>query len=131
MGYEPKHGWRYESKCRETGHEKFYPPRARGKYREVADVAKAICWGTGDGDPECPVRNDCLLYAYAMDDTHGIWGGMSNRERSHLQRKFKELQPGVPFQQWVMERDGVLKAKQFTKQVPRRREGTDEARGAA
>jgi WhiB family redox-sensing transcriptional regulator len=129
--YEPKHGWRYQSKCWGTGTNTFYPPRARGAYRDVADEAKSVCWGTGDMDAECPVRKHCLLYAFEKDDPHGIWGGLSHRERSHLLRKFRELQPSVPFQQWVMESDGGAKAKQFIKQVPRYTQGSDEARRAS
>ncbi|MFD4635523.1 WhiB family transcriptional regulator [Streptomyces sp. NPDC058284] len=42
--------------------------------------AKAICTG-------CPVRTECL--AYALDDRieHGIWGGMTERERRALLRR--------------------------------------------
>ena len=127
MGYEPKHAWRYHAKCMETALPStnlFYPPRERRLYRGVADAAKSICWGTGEHDPECPVRRECLAYAVEREDTHGIWGGMSHRERSHLLRKFAQLSPDTTFQQWIMESDGGLKAKQFIKQVPRRQEGT-------
>ena len=131
MSHEPKHGWRYGSKCWGTKTNTFYPPRPRGEYRDVADEAKSVCWGTGEHDPECPVRKNCLLYAIERNDPHGIWGGMSNRERSHLLRKFSSLQPGVTFSQWVMESDGGVKAKQFIKQVPRHEEGPDSARRAS
>jgi len=52
-----------------------------------------------DGLPECPVRKECLLYADANDDTHGIWGGMSHRERNALKRKAKKL--GLTLKEWV------------------------------
>lgn len=131
MGYEPKHSWRYHSKCMDVSTDLFYPPRDRRLYRGVADQAKAICWGTGDHDPECPVRRECLSYAVEVGDSHGIWGGMSHRERSHLLRKFVKLSPGTTFQQWIMETDGTVKAKQFTKQVPRHQEGADQTRRAS
>lgn len=91
----------------------FYPPRDKALYKPIADKAKAICWGTGDHDPPCPVRKQCLLYAVAMDDTHGIWGGLSHRERSHLVRQHKRLRTGKSFTEWVMDSDGGAKAKQF------------------
>jgi hypothetical protein len=131
---EPEWSWRYDAKCLtqdttyiytdEDGEPQvgdiFYPPRDKALYKPIADKAKAICWGTGDGDPECPVRKECLLYAEQMEDTHGIWGGLSHRERSHLLRKFKALRlKNKTFKQWVMESDGGAKAKQFIKQVPR------------
>lgn len=40
-----------------------------------------------DGTPECPVRIQCLLDAIDRDELHGIWGGMSHRERNALIRK--------------------------------------------
>lgn len=136
MQNDPEWAWRYESKCKdvdtsytftiiENGVEKeqqgdiYYPPRDRRLYKPIADKAKAICWGTGEDDPECPVRKQCLLYAVSMDDTHGVWGGLSHRERSHLLRKFQKLTTKQTFQQWIMESDGGAKAKQFIKQVPR------------
>lgn len=112
--------WRNNAKCMDVDTDLFYPPRDRALYKGIADQAKAICWGTGDHDPPCPVRKDCLLYAIEMEDTHGIWGGLSHRERSHLQRKYSRLRPkGLTFKQWVMESDGGAKAKQFLAKVPR------------
>lgn len=120
MQYEPEHSWRYDAKCMDVDTDLFYPPRDKALYKGIADQAKAICWGTGDEDPPCPVRKECLLYAVHMEDTHGIWGGMSHRERSHLQRKFNRLRlKNKTFEQWIMESDGGAKAKQFVKQVPR------------
>lgn len=120
MQYEPEHSWRYDAKCMDIDTDLFYPPRDKALYKGIADQAKAICWGTGDEDPPCPVRKECLLYAVQMEDTHGIWGGLSHRERSHLQRKFNRLRlKNKTFEQWIMESDGGAKAKQFVKQVPR------------
>jgi hypothetical protein len=45
------------------------------------------------------VRKQCLLYADANDDTHGIWGGMSHRERNALTRKAKKA--GLTLKEWV------------------------------
>ena len=63
----------------------WFPPRDKDQYKDIADAAKAVCYGK-DGFPECPVRKQCLLYADANDDTHGIWGGMSHRERNEIGR---------------------------------------------
>lgn len=123
MQKEPPHSWRYEAKCKDVDTDLFYPPRDRRLYKGIADQAKAICWGTGEDDPECPVRRQCLWYAISMEDTHGIWGGMSHRERSHLQRKFNRMNSDQSFKQYVMEHDGGAKAKRFIKKVPRQQAG--------
>lgn len=115
--YEPAHSWRYDAKCMDVDTEIFFPPRDRRLYKPIADKAKAICWGTGDDDPECPVRRQCLWYAISMDDTHGIWGGMSHRERSHLKRKYDRSKSTVPFKQFILEHDGANKAKRFLKGI--------------
>lgn len=95
LGPEP---WRYRAKCRGQDTELWYPPRDKNQYRDIATVSKAICTGK-DGFPECPVRKQCLLYADANDDTHGIWGGMSHRERNALTRKAKKA--GLTLEEWV------------------------------
>lgn len=40
----------------------------------------AICWGTAEGSEECPVRLECLEYAY-KEDMLGVWGGTTRKER--------------------------------------------------
>jgi WhiB family redox-sensing transcriptional regulator len=47
--------------------------------RELAPVAMAGCL-------ECPVRGECLVYAVAAGERHGIWGGLLPRERENLSR---------------------------------------------
>lgn len=91
-------GWRHKAKCRGMDTEMFFPPRDKAKYKKIADVSKAVCFGK-DGLPECPVRKECLLYANAMDEQHGIWGGMSHRERNALKRKANKA--GKSFGEWV------------------------------
>ena len=89
--------WMKRSKCAETVPNSrpkknvydpnlWFPPRDKALYKPIADKAKAICFGK-DGRPECPVRMQCLLYADERDFGHGIWGGMSHRERAALKRK--------------------------------------------
>ncbi|WP_431683768.1 WhiB family transcriptional regulator [Kitasatospora sp. KL5] len=42
--------------------------------------AKALCAG-------CPVRTECLGYALDHRIEHGIWGGMTERDRRSLLRR--------------------------------------------
>jgi WhiB family redox-sensing transcriptional regulator len=90
--------WRYEAKCRGNDTELWYPPRDKTKYKKIAEISKAVCYGK-DGFPECPVRKECLLYAEKMEETHGIWGGMSHRERNALKRK--AAKQGMSLEEWI------------------------------
>ncbi|MGW6062608.1 WhiB family transcriptional regulator [Streptomyces sp. NPDC055189] len=42
--------------------------------------AKTVCSG-------CPVRTECLVYALDSRSGHGVWGGMTGRERRALLRR--------------------------------------------
>jgi WhiB family transcriptional regulator, redox-sensing transcriptional regulator len=42
--------------------------------------AKSIC-------RQCPVRRECLAYAMDGPVDHGIWGGLTERERRRFRRK--------------------------------------------
>lgn len=90
--------WRNDAKCLGMDVEMFFPPRDKDKYKPIADKAKAVCFGR-DGKAACPVRVDCLLYADHMDEQHGIWGGLSHRERSALKRK--AVKNGSNLEEWV------------------------------
>ena len=54
----------------------FYPPSGDN---EGFDAAKAVC-------DRCPVRRQCLDFAMRFEETEGIWGGTSGRERRELRR---------------------------------------------
>lgn len=90
--------WRYDAKCKGHDTELWFPPRDKDLYKKIAGKAKAICFGK-DGLPECPVRIQCLLYAEGNDEQHGIWGGLSHRERNALKRKAKKH--GQTLEEWV------------------------------
>ncbi|WP_332758404.1 WhiB family transcriptional regulator [Streptomyces sp. MT206] len=66
--------WRARGSCR-TGdpEELFVQGSAQSR-------AKAICTG-------CPVRTECLAYALDHREEHGVWGGMTERERRALLRR--------------------------------------------
>lgn len=90
--------WRYAAKCRGEDTELWFPPRDKDQYKDIADKAKAICFGK-DGKAECPVRLQCLLYAEGNDEQHGIWGGLSHRERNALRRKAAKHH--MTLEEWV------------------------------
>jgi WhiB family redox-sensing transcriptional regulator len=64
--------WRELAACRGTDLGVFFPDRG-----EPAEAARQVC-------AECPVRQPCLDYAITNRIVHGIWGGLTERERRAL-----------------------------------------------
>ena len=73
--------WAQHRLCKGMDTAIFYPTRG-----EPTEPAKAIC-------ANCPVKAECLDYALTTFQEHGVWGGMSERERRarrmalHIQRQ--------------------------------------------
>lgn len=86
--------WTKQSNCAGIDTEIFFPPRDKTQYKVIADQAKVYCFGGRDEQGEeiapCPVRLNCLWYAIDGDEQHGIWGGLSHRERNALVRKWQK-----------------------------------------
>jgi WhiB family redox-sensing transcriptional regulator len=61
--------------CQSTDPELFFPVTPTGKSLEQAAEAKAVC-------ASCIVRRQCLAYALRTRQVHGVWGGMTEEERS-------------------------------------------------
>lgn len=66
--------WREYAACRYAEPELFFPVPSSDKAGAQVALAKAVC-------KACPVRRECLQFALATRQSHGIWGGMSERER--------------------------------------------------
>jgi WhiB family redox-sensing transcriptional regulator len=91
--------WLDDAACKGVDTELFFPPRDKDVYRSISDEAKSYCLGvvdpeTGYDIPPCPVRKHCLWYAIDTDEQHGIWGGLSHRERNALVRKWRKQYKG-------------------------------------
>lgn len=69
---EPK--WQDSALCAKGDPEEFYPETSSTR------IAKIVCG-------VCKVKVECLEYALANDETFGIWGGLTERERRRLKRK--------------------------------------------
>jgi WhiB family redox-sensing transcriptional regulator len=68
--------WRELAACRGTDLEVFFPERGGS-----AGPARQAC-------AACPVRQPCLDYAISNRIVHGIWGGLTERERRALQSRW-------------------------------------------
>lgn len=66
--------WMDDGLCKETDPEMFFPPSGLS----AADARK-VC-------AECPVATRCLEYALTHNETFGVWGGVSERDRRKLKR---------------------------------------------
>lgn len=56
--------------------EQFFPHPGQNSEQDTR-VARSIC-------TRCPVRGDCLKYAYDNNIQDGIWGGLTDRTRRRL-----------------------------------------------
>ncbi len=79
--------WQDRARCLNTNTELFYPPRRKGQYQESAEEARKFCFGRDEDEGLCPVIIECLLFALEHEEVHGIWGGLSSRERSGLRTR--------------------------------------------
>ena len=75
--------WRASAECRRDNAVHFFAP-AHFERKDEKDAregaARALCQA-------CPVRVECLDYALAVEEPHGIWGGMNEFERRRLLRQ--------------------------------------------
>lgn len=76
-------GWQAIAACYGEDQSLFFAP----DYFEVGGAknareakAKLICRA-------CPVREECLAYAMAIEEEHGVWGGLNERERRRLRAR--------------------------------------------
>jgi WhiB family redox-sensing transcriptional regulator len=76
----PSIQWQERGLCRADDGAVFFPPahfehKPERTAREAK--AKAICF-------RCPVRLECLDWALATREPHGVWGGYSETERRQI-----------------------------------------------
>jgi WhiB family redox-sensing transcriptional regulator len=71
--------WESQAACLDSDPELFFPIGPAGPALLQVAQAKTIC-------ARCPVRCDCLQFALATHQVHGVWGGTSEEERQLLRR---------------------------------------------
>jgi WhiB family transcriptional regulator, redox-sensing transcriptional regulator len=67
--------WQDQALCTQTDPAIFFVEKGAS-----TRPAKRVCMS-------CEVRAECLEYALDTDQMHGVWGGMSDRERRRLKRQ--------------------------------------------
>jgi len=72
MLYLERPEWMADAACIGKPQAWFFPGRG-----EATSTAKKVC-------AVCPVLGDCREWAMATNQRHGIWGGMSERERRRV-----------------------------------------------
>lgn len=70
--------WREGAACADRPEVDFFASPEAG---EEVRRAKAIC-------ASCPVLDDCLAFAIETNQTDGIWGGHTSKERARLRRQW-------------------------------------------
>lgn len=73
----PLESWESRAVCRGVDPEVFFGPGAL-----QARKAKRIC-------RSCPVVSECLAFALNHRIWHGVWGGLTERERRRVLRRFR------------------------------------------
>lgn len=71
--------------CRDEDADLFFPVGNSGPALTQIAEAKAVC-------TECPVQSACLTWALEHGQDHGVWGGMTARERRTLHQHLKQQQ---------------------------------------
>ncbi len=72
--------WQVKAACRGPHSALFYPPQQferKDEKLERESLAKQIC-------ATCSVKKECLEYALAIREMHGIWGGLNEVERKQV-----------------------------------------------
>lgn len=68
-------GFKALASCRGVDPRVFFPSDSVGEA-----IAKEVCQG-------CVVRQECLDYAVKNNEDHGVWGGLSERERRSIRKR--------------------------------------------
>jgi len=77
--WEVEVDWQSQARCRGSDANLFFSPthlESREERQQREGRAKSIC-------SECVVRAQCLDFALATRESHGIWGGLNELERRH------------------------------------------------
>lgn len=84
------------------------PDQLFGKGAEQRD-ARSICFG-------CKVRMECLAEALDSESSFGVWGGLTERERRALLRRYPDVHD---WRSWLRCEDNDMAAELRARRAPR------------
>lgn len=76
----------------------FFPDEDKDPEQAERDAVD-FCNGTIDG-VQCPLRDGCLIFALTNNERHGVWGGMSEKARKALRRRWPWQGGKEPRPEW-------------------------------
>ena len=74
--------WRSLGACASADPDLFFPVSSSGAGQRQEEKARAFCG-------RCQVRPQCLAFALATSQAHGVWGGTTEDER----RRWRQARP--------------------------------------
>ena len=78
----PRDSWVDEAACQGMPLEIFYGTLSEPITRKEIGMARKIC-------SPCPARRDCLIVSLQTNEPHGVWAGLTHKERRVLLARFK------------------------------------------
>lgn len=85
--YDTDPDWQHPGACRGSDQNLWFSTRGENN---AVNEAKKIC-------NQCPIKQKCLDYALYHNEQHGVWGGLTVRERRRLP---KTIQPGYQIRRY-------------------------------
>jgi WhiB family transcriptional regulator, redox-sensing transcriptional regulator len=76
--------WREHAACVDVDPELFFPLTASGPSERETAQAVAVC-------SSCQVRLECLDWSLTQEIVHGVWGGLSEADRTTMLRERRSL----------------------------------------
>ena len=70
--------------------DEMYEEEDNADSRAMQHIIKQIC-------ADCPLNRDCLDYAITAREQHGIWGGLTTKEREEIHRKEVNMRRRVAY----------------------------------
>ncbi|MET9436950.1 WhiB family transcriptional regulator [Streptomyces sp. NPDC006551] len=92
--------WRDYAVCQTVDPELFFPDGPGGATKAKAEQAKRVCQG-------CPVRSECLDWAFETGQQFGVLGGLTQEERWQL-TKVAPRSAGTAMDRCVESREQIL-----------------------
>lgn len=74
--------WVQDAACAQTDPELFFP--TVGGDPNGVQVARDVCG-------RCPVADECLTFALRTEQRHGVWGGLTTRQRGELVKRQRRV----------------------------------------